>query len=260
MSSPLFTMSRVSCRFDDLKVLQDLDFSIVSGEVTGIVGPNGAGKTTLLRILGGLLRTWKGALTFQGQSMRDSDQRLFSQQVAYLPQRTQITFPYSAREIVLMGRLPHQSGAFFERAEDHVIADDALKLTECTHLADRYFTELSGGEQQLVGLASALAQQPRVLLLDEPTAFLDLRHQLQIYRILQDLQRERALSLVLVTHDLNLAEKFCDRLLFLKEGRLVEDLRKSGRGFPLTEDLIENVFGVNAHRETDGRFILSYGT
>ncbi|UCF36371.1 MAG: ABC transporter ATP-binding protein [Acidobacteriota bacterium] len=259
MGSPLFTINQVSCRFDDLRVLQNLDCVISEGEVTGIVGPNGAGKTTLLRILGGLLKSWEGELSFRENSMRVWDQRLFAQQVAYLPQRTQITFPYSAREIVLMGRLPHQSGAFFERAEDHAIAEESLELTGCTHLAERYFTELSGGEQQLVGLASALAQLPQVLLLDEPTAFLDLRHQLQIYRILRDLQKERALSLILVTHDLNLAENFCDRLLFLKDGKLVEDLRKENNTFALTGPLIEKVFGITAQKEASGRFILSYG-
>lgn len=163
-----------------------------------------------------------------------------------------------------MGRLPHQAGSFFESSKDRSIVEASLESTDCLHLSERYFNELSGGEQQLVGLASALAQQPEILLLDEPTAFLDLAHQLQIYRILRTLHRERRVTLVLVTHDLNLAESFCSRIVFLKGGRIEADVTRPENPIDsmITVELIQRVFGVESRIVTDGsenRVILSYG-
>jgi ABC-type cobalamin/Fe3+-siderophores transport system ATPase subunit len=234
-------------RFGGLHALDDLSFAIRAGEILGVVGPNGAGKTTLLRILCGLLRGWSGDLAFRGRPIGAWDRRAFARRVAYLPQQAGIAFPYTAREVVLMGRLPHQNGGFFESDEDHRRVEEALRLTDCEKFSRRLYHDLSGGEQQLVGLASALAQDPTVLLLDEPTVFLDLRHQLQIYRILKDLHDARGLTLVVVTHDLDLAESFCSRLLVLKGGALAADIPAAGDSGPeITSDLIERVFGVRA--------------
>jgi iron complex transport system ATP-binding protein len=261
-AASVYALRSLSHRFDDLEVLRDITFSISKGEIVGLVGPNGAGKTTLLRILCGLLRGWKGQLEFMSRPIRGWDRREFARVVAYLPQQTRIAFPYTVREIVLMGRLPHQDGSFFESREDHMRVSEVLELTGCAHLASRYFQDLSGGEQQLVSLASALAQDPSVLLLDEPTVFLDLRHQLQIYDILQHLQQANRMTLVIVTHDLSLAQSFCSRLLCLKDGRVVADLSGDAGTIMMEARLIEKVFDVKA-TEIGGienpRIVLRFG-
>lgn len=264
MSEPVIEARDLGYQFGAVPALKSVNLSITAGEVLGLVGPNGAGKTTLLRVLSGLLSDWTGALSLQRKPARDWGRRSFAQVVAYLPQRIQITFAYTAREVVLMGRLPHQAGNFFETAKDRAVVEESLESTDCAHLSDRYFNELSGGEQQLVGLASALAQRPEILLLDEPTAFLDLAHQLQIYQILRELHRKRNSTLILVTHDLNLAESFCSRVVFLKEGRIEADIIKdSDSSDPLiTPELVQEVFGVESQIISDGtnsRVILSYG-
>jgi iron complex transport system ATP-binding protein len=166
--------------------------------------------------------------------------------VAYLPQQAQILFPYSAWEVVSMGRLPHQAGSFFETAEDRRKVREALELTDCLALADRPFQELSGGEQQLICLAAALAQEPEVLLLDEPTVFLDLKHQLQVFEILDRLHRLRQVTIVLVTHDLRLAAAGCRRLVLLKQGRVVADLTPGAGGLPAS--LLEDVFEIRSEQ------------
>jgi iron complex transport system ATP-binding protein len=259
----VFRARNLGHRFGDFHALRDLSFSIGAGEILGVVGPNGAGKTTLLRILCGLLRGWSGRIDFQGKPIGAWDRRAFARQVAYLPQQATIAFPYTAGEVVLMGRLPHQNGGFFESEEDHRRVEEALRLTDCEPLSRRFFHDLSGGEQQLVGLASALAQDPTVLLLDEPTVFLDLRHQLQIYRILKNLHETRGLTLIVVTHDLDLAQSFCSRLLLLKGGVIAADIRAArGSGPEISSDLIENVFDVKASDNTTGdrrRIVVWFG-
>ncbi len=244
--SEVYSVRSLGHRFDAIEVLRDITFSVVEGEIVGLVGPNGAGKTTLLRILCGLLRGWTGELDFMARPIRNWDRQAFARVVAYLPQQTRIAFPYTVREIVLMGRLPHQDGSFFESRTDHARVEEVLELTGCSHLASRYFQDLSGGEQQLVSLASALAQDPSVLLLDEPTVFLDLKHQLQIYQILRRLQQVNRMTLIIVTHDLSLAQSFCRRLLFLKKGNILADLSSDSAPIKIGPQLIEEVFDVKA--------------
>lgn len=267
MTFPLFQAQALGHHYAEAAILEHLDFEIQAGEIVGILGPNGAGKTTLLRIMGGLLKPASGKLLFEGERISLWNRTRLAGRIAFLAQQTSITFPFTAREIVLMGRLPHQGGTFFESAEDHRIVDQALTLTGCSDLAGRFFNDLSGGEQQLVALASALAQEPDVLLLDEPTVYLDLRHRLQIFGILKDLHRAKGCTLVMVTHDLNLAEAFCSRLLLLNKGSLVADLDNSRPrdegGCALTSELIASLYGVNASalagEKGAERIVLSFG-
>ena len=262
MSEMLYTSRNLSCFYERFQALAGVNIEIEQGDTVGIVGPNGAGKTTLLKVLGGLLTNWTGDVDFKGSSLPDWNRKHFARQVAYVPQQTHIIFPYSVREVVLMGRIPHQDGSFFESRKDHLQVEEALRLTDSLDLGDRYFNELSGGERQLVILASALAQEPQVLLLDEPTVFLDLKHQLMIFRILKDLHSTQQLTLVLVTHDLNLAQSFCDRVFLMKEGHLIAECQKQDTAeLTLPADLIEKVFDVRAEIEgsREARIILSFG-
>jgi len=244
-------LDRLAYSYGRLRALGEISTIIERNEIVGILGPNGSGKTTLLRILSGILKGWEGQVDLFGKPLDSWRQRDLARQVVYLPQQVQLSFPYTSREVVLMGRLPHQGGSFFESAGDSRIVEEALRRTGCLHLQQRYCRELSGGERQLVSLASSLAQEPRVLLLDEPTVFLDLRHQLQIGRILRELNTQSRITLIIVTHDLNLARALCDRLLFLKAGHLVSDfpLGKGSGRVPIPAALIEEVFDVRAFRK-----------
>jgi len=205
-----------------------------------IAGPNGAGKSTLLKILAGLRSPYRGSCTYSGREVRQWPKREFAQKVAFLPQSVRLEFPFTAEEVVLMGRTPHARG-WFQTEEDRSAANDAMTTTDTLAFRARDFRTLSGGEAQRVILASALTQRPEVLLLDEPATHLDLRHQLSLYRLLGDLSK--SLLVVAVTHDLNLALQFSDRVMVLEDGRI------AGDGTPrevLNPSLIARVFGVQA--------------
>jgi len=205
-----------------------------------IAGPNGAGKSTLLKILAGLRSPYRGSCTYSGREVRQWPKREFAQKVAFLPQSVRLEFPFTAEEVVLMGRTPHARG-WFQTEEDRSAANDAMTTTDTLAFRARDFRTLSGGEAQRVILASALTQRPEVLVLDEPATHLDLRHQLSLYRLLGDLSK--SLLVVAVTHDLNLALQFSDRVMVLEDGRI------AGDGAPhevLNPALIARVFGVQA--------------
>ena len=201
-------------------VIKDVSLACSTGELIGIIGPNGSGKSTLLRLLSGVLRPAGGEVRVRGKRIGDYVLRELAQTVAVVPQDTMIEFPFSVTEIVLMGRSPHLGGFAFEDDRDLQVARAAMQRAGVLHLAGRSVLELSGGERQRVILARALAQEASILLLDEPTAFLDIRHEVEIYDLLQDLQREGK-SIITVLHDLNLAGLYCDRIALLKAGRLV---------------------------------------
>lgn len=248
----LYEFANLSFSYDSTFELRAVTGQVRSGEIVGLLGPNGSGKTTLLRLLAGQLRPWTGTLRFLGRDLRSWKARDLARQVAYLPQKAGLAFPFTVYEVVMMGRLPHQSGIFWESEDDHRQVAQALELTGCLPLADRSFHTLSGGEQQLVALASALAQEPRILLLDEPTTFLDLRHRLQLAGILKRLHREQGVSLILVSHDLEFAESFCDRLWLLKNGRLVAEVVRRGDRLCLSAEQLEQVFDVRAQELPSG--------
>jgi iron complex transport system ATP-binding protein len=200
--------------------LGPVSLSVQPGDTWAIIGPNGAGKSTLLRLMAGLLPPNSGAIEWSGTSLAKLSPRTRAQTIAFLPQRSPTDFDLTVREVVLMGRFPHRSLGLFESANDQRIADEAMQTTAVSPLADRLLSTLSGGEAQRVHLAAALAQKPKLLLLDEPTASLDLEHQLSIFELLRRIARERGVAVVVVTHDVNLAARYCDHVLLLDDGRV----------------------------------------
>jgi iron complex transport system ATP-binding protein len=220
--------------------LNEASFEFPQNGLITIAGPNGAGKSTLLGILAGLRSPYQGSCTYSGQEVRQWPKREFARKVAFLPQSVRLEFPFTAEEVVLMGRTPYARG-WFQTDEDRSAAEEAMTITDTQAFRGRDFRSLSGGEAQRVILASALTQRPEALLLDEPATHLDLRHQLSLYRLLGELAK--SLLVVAVTHDLNLALQFSHRVMVLEDGRI------AGDGSPrevLNPALIARVFGVQA--------------
>lgn len=201
--------------------LGPISLTVRPGQSWAIVGPNGAGKSTLLRLMAGLLRARRGEVQLEGRPLVEYTARQRAQALAFLPQHVLADADLTAREVVLLGRHPHRRAALFESAGDHAIAEAAMAVTHTLAFADRPLSTLSGGEAQRVHLAAALAQEPRFLLLDEPTASLDLRHQLEVFDILRGRVAGGGLGVVVVSHDVNLAAAFCTHVLLLNEGKEV---------------------------------------
>jgi iron complex transport system ATP-binding protein len=207
-------------RYGTEPVVDAVSLCLAAGEMLGIIGPNGSGKSTLLRLLSGVIEPEQGEIRLNGRPLSAYSRRELARLVAVVPQDTLISFPFSVTEVVLMGRSPHLGGLAFEGDRDLEVAHEAMRRTGVLELAQRSIHELSGGERQRVVLARAIAQEAAVMLLDEPAAFLDIRHQVGIYDLLHDLQGEGK-SIVTVLHDLNLTSMYCDRVALLKHGRLV---------------------------------------
>jgi iron complex transport system ATP-binding protein len=203
------------------RVLDDVSIEVGRGTVVGLLGPNGSGKTTLLRILAGVLPPDSGAVTIAGRPIEQMTRRELARRVAVVPQETHSAFDFSVIDMVLMGRYPHLGTFELEGADDQAIARDALAATGTAELEARPFETLSGGEKQRVVIASALAQASDVLLLDEPTAALDLGYQFEITALLRRLNAERGTTMIVSTHDLNLAAALCERVVLLKQGRVI---------------------------------------
>ncbi len=203
------------------RVLDHVSLKIEPGDLVGILGPNGSGKTTLLKLLGGMLAPKAGEVLLEGRRLTEWSRREAARHIAYVPQETLAPFDFSVLDIVLMGRYPHLGAFALEGPDDLAIARQALDATGTGSFEDRAFNTLSGGEKQRVVIASALAQSPRLLLLDEPTASLDIGHQLDVQTLLRQLNNERGVTMVLSTHDLNFAGALCRKLVLLREGRVV---------------------------------------
>ncbi len=219
----MITVSGVSFRYSNVPVLHEISFEIASGEMVGIIGPNGAGKSTLLKVMANILPPADGSVQVNGRPLEDIPRKMLARQVGYLAQSFQTAFDFTAWEIVRMGRFPYVGALARESTADREIIAQVMHETGVWELRHRRFSELSGGERQRVVLASALGQQPDVLLLDEPTAALDLKHQARFYDLLRRLQEEKELTMVTVTHDINLAARFCQRLMVMKTGAVVAD-------------------------------------
>jgi len=205
---------------DDVPVFTRVSFSLDEGEFLGIIGPNGSGKTTLLKVITGVKKPVHGRVLLKGKDIREYRRREVARVMAVVPQSSFLPPLFTVEDTVLLGRYPHARGGFGtgETREDLRIAEDAMRETGTLHLRDRFVGELSGGERQEVLIARALAQEPRILVLDEPTANLDVKHQLRILDLVKNLVERRKLTAVMVIHDLNLAARFCTRLILLHGG------------------------------------------
>ena len=220
--------------------LADLTFEIGTGEIVGVLGPNSAGKTTLIRLLTRVLAPDAGGILLEGRPLPHWRPAELARRVAVVPQGVPPEFPFTVEELVLMGRYPHAPERYFESPADRESARVAMQATSVLELAAQRLDRLSGGERQRAAVARALAQEPRLLVLDEPTAHLDLRYQAETAALLRRLNRERGVTILLVSHDLNLAAEVCDRLLLLAAGRQV------AVGAPeavLSETLLAAAFG-----------------
>lgn len=236
-------MSDLSFSFGNSRVLHNISFEAAEGEFFGLMGPNGSGKTTLLRCLTRYLPARAGAILVDMKPLHTMTDREVASTFAVVPQSSSTDFPFTVRDIVLMGRIPHlQRRALFSHREDSEIVLSAMMASGCAHLADRPFSELSGGERQRVVIARALAQEPKTLLLDEPTVYLDISGQLEMMDLIAKLNKEKSLTVVAVLHDINLAARYCDRIALLSRGRL------EAVGPPdevLNSDTLHNVYGVD---------------
>ncbi|HUL37825.1 MAG TPA: ABC transporter ATP-binding protein [Thermodesulfobacteriota bacterium] len=236
----MIEVSSISFRYREEWVLEDVSFRVEKGEFVGVIGPNGSGKTTLLKMLYRLLSPQKGEILFELVPMRKMDRTDIAKRIAVVAQETQLLFPFSVLETVLMGRSPYLGHLMFESEKDLEIAKKAMEWTETFSFAERPMDELSGGERKRVFIARALAQEPEVILLDEPTANLDIHHQIDFLDLILTLNRERGLTILMASHDMNVASEFCDRLILLQGGRIYQI------GTPdevITRENIEKVYG-----------------
>lgn len=224
-------------------VLEDVSIDIERGSIVGLIGPNGSGKTTLLKIAAGMIAPQRGTVEIAGQPVGSLSRRDLARRLAVVPQETHATFDFTVLDIVLMGRYPHLGPFELEGADDLAIARDALAATGTLGLESRQFATLSGGEKQRVVIASALAQASDLLLLDEPTASLDVGYQLEVSLLLERLNRERGTTMVVSTHDLNLAASLCGRLVLLKDGRVIA---QGATADALTSSNVRRLYGIDA--------------
>ncbi|MGB3646985.1 MAG: ABC transporter ATP-binding protein, partial [Desulfobulbales bacterium] len=213
---------------------------VSAGEFFVIIGPNGAGKTSLLKVLAGLQKAQKGTVTIKDKNILNYSRRNLSQIMAIVPQHIEVGFPFTVADTVIMGRSPHLGILGMEGENDFRIAEEAMKFTDVSHLTDRKLFQLSGGELQRVIIARAICQQPEIIVLDEPTTALDPAHQLKIMDLMEKFRREHGTTIIMVSHDLNLASMYGDRVLLLKSGRVVKT------GDPksvLNKELLEDSYG-----------------
>ena len=230
-------------------VLRGVNIAVPGSGVVGILGPNGSGKTTLLRMLAGTRQPQRGTVTLDGAPLSGFSRAALARRMAIVPQETQLAFDYSVAEVAMMGRYPHLGPFEIEGPSDIAVIEETLASTGTLDLKDRSFATLSGGEKQRVVIAAALAQiftESGYLLLDEPTASLDLAYQLEIAALLRQLHRDRGVAVVISTHDLGLAGTICDHLLLIRDGVVVAD---GATDDVLTPDNVRRVYGVEAHVE-----------
>lgn len=244
----IIEMKSIDFRYPGRDIFLNLSLSIEEGEILGLIGPNSSGKTTLLKLADGLLFPQRGEVLFRGDNLRHLTRSHLAREVAVVPQEMEVPFAFIVKEIVLMGRSPYLSRFGWETEKDLEIARQSMALADVAELEDRPFAELSQGEKQRVLLARALTQEPKVILLDEPTSHLDLNHQVEIHELIRRLNREKNLTVLNISHDLDLAAEYSHRIVLLKGGAI------DSVGTPskvITEENIRRVYEIQVMVETN---------
>jgi iron complex transport system ATP-binding protein len=219
---PILSLKDVGFRYEEIWAVRGINLQVHAGEILGILGPNGSGKSTLLRIMDGILIPQEGEILIKGKHISGFRRSSLAKEVAMVAQENHFRFSFSVLEVVLMGRFPHLKRLQFEGEKDLDVALHSLSATHALELAERSIHELSGGEKQRVLIARALAQEPKTVLLDEPTSFLDLKYKREIFQLISSLSKKQGLSVVVVSHDIDLAAQYCHRLIMLKNGSIYE--------------------------------------
>ena len=236
---PILKLNNISFKYEDKEVLKNIDLDVNPGEILGILGPNGSGKSTLLRIMDGILTPQSGEILINGESYHGFKRSHLAREVAMVAQENHFRFSFSCIEVVLMGRFPHLKRLQFEDHNDLKIAIESLKATHALEFAERSIHDLSGGERQRVLIARALAQEPRVILLDEPTSFLDLKFKREVFKLIASLSKEKGLGVAIVSHDIDLVAQYCSKVVLLKNGSVY---RTGDPDTVVTAENIEDVY------------------
>lgn len=249
---PIVDLQHISKSYSQNKIFSDLNWTVERGQFWGIIGPNGCGKTTLLHLISGVEKLDEGQILLEGQSVHKYSRKSLAQKLAVLKQDGIPPLSYTVREVIEMGRFPFQSWLGKEQQEQkHDVVDEILYLLDLKELASVPLHLLSGGQRQRVALGKVMAQQPKLILLDEPTTFLDLRYQMQFMELVAKWQREQGLTVIAVMHDLNLASLFCDQLLLLSQGGIYE------QGDPaeiLSSEVIKSIYNVSSQVVTHPKY------
>ena len=241
-------IDRVQFYYEARKILDEISFETGEGEFIGLIGPNGSGKTTLLKIIEGILKPRTGTVYLDCKRISELDPKALARELAMVPQTTDLSFDLKVFDIVMMGRYPYLGKLSFEKGVDEEKVRFWMRLTNTLHLAERSIREVSGGERQRVLIARALVQEPRILLLDEPTSNLDVCYQIEIMSLLRELVEKLGLTIICAIHDLNLAARYSDRIILLNNGRV------KGMGKPaevLTKENLRDTFRIEAKIEYD---------
>mgnify|MGYP000843914268 FL=1 len=242
------TIEGIRFGYNGSDILENLEFEARSGELIGLIGPNGSGKSTLLRLMNGILRPKAGTILMEGRDLNKMKVDEIARVCANVPTEFNEDFNLSVQELVSLGRYPFAKGLWWDSTEDEGLVEAAMRKYGVRHLKDRRFSELSSGEGQRVLLAKAMVQCPRIMLVDEPSAHLDLRYKLEVMEHLREMLSGNV-TIVIASHDLNLLAKYCDKVMILSKGKIV------GMGTPrevITAEMVEAVYGVEVAIIDDG--------
>lgn len=215
-------VKKLSFGYEKDLILKDISFNIKKGKFVSIIGPNGSGKSTLLKNLIHLYKPKKGIVSLDGIDIKGVNPRQLARKIALVPQNTIIDYEFTVEDIVLMGRHPYKGRFQKEDEDDYRIVNEVMEMTNTFHLKDRIITEISGGERQRVVIAKALAQNPSIILLDEPTSHLDINHQIEILNLLKKLNQDKGTTIVVVIHDINLAARYSDEIIMMNDGEIID--------------------------------------
>lgn len=255
----MIDISQLSFSYNKLSLFDKISFKIGKSENVAIIGPNGSGKSTLIKLIAGLLKPQSGTIKINNKHLEDYKRINLAKSMAYVPQSVDISFTFSVYDVVKMGRYPFSENLMVHDPDGDRIVQEAIEKMGISHLTNRKFSEISGGEKQRAIIASALCQKADLLLLDEPTSALDYKHQQEIYTLLQQLCKNEGKTVLIVTHDINLAAQFCDRIILLHEGKIIkmgipEDVLK----FPVIEEIYGVKVFIDINPFTKSLYILPY--